>query len=152
MKRIIGPVGLSTVSLWVLPSYTPKGYTIALEPLDDPKLLVSVSATIRLNRPFNALPITLPGEAWPVDPDRRLRGKTSMITPGDTAAALEDLAVVGGEVARVSEAGHDQLHEAPGATVVGDAVHVAEDGDLFPWHCAESVREARVLLLKCLRR
>ena len=131
-------------------SYTPKGYTIALEPLDDPKLLVST--TIRLNRPFNALPITLPGEAWPVDPDRRLRGKTSMITPGDTAAALEDLAVVGGEVARVSEAGHDQLHEAPGATVVGDAVHVAEDGDLFPWHCAESVREARVLLLKCLRR
>ena len=62
-------------------SYTPKGYTIALEPLDDPKLLVST--TIRLNRPFNALPITLPGEVWRVDPDRRLRGKTSMITPGE---------------------------------------------------------------------
>ncbi|CAE7797449.1 unnamed protein product [Symbiodinium necroappetens] len=82
-------------------SYTPKGYTIALEPLDNPKLLVST--TIRLNRPFNALPITLPGEVWRVDPDRRIRGKTSLLTPGDTDAVEEDLAVVGGEVARVSE-------------------------------------------------
>ena len=111
-------------------SYTPKGYTIALEPLDNPKLLVST--TIRLNRPFNALPITLPGKVWRVDPDRRIRGKTSLLPPGDTHAALEDLAVVGGEVARVSEAGHEQIHEAPVATVVEAAADVADDGDLFP--------------------
>ncbi|CAE7900457.1 unnamed protein product [Symbiodinium microadriaticum] len=59
-------------------------------------------------------------------------GKTSLLPPGDTHAALEDLAVVGGEVARVSEAGHEQIHEAPVATVVEAAADVADDGDLFP--------------------
>ena len=92
-------------------SHTPRGYTIALEPLDEPKLLVST--TIRLNRPFHALPITLPGEIWHVDPERRVRGKQSLLPTQDEDAALDDLAVVGGEVARLSEAAPDHMHEAP---------------------------------------
>ena len=110
MKRIIGPVGLSTVSLWVLPA-TPLRGSLLLWSLLTIRNCWYLQ-TIRLNRPFNALPITLPGEVWRVDPDRRLRGKTSMITPGDRDAALADLVVVGGEVARVSEPERGQLCEA----------------------------------------
>ena len=82
-------------------SYTPKGYTIATEPLDEPKLLVST--TIRLQRPWHALPATLPGEIWQVDPTRRVRRKSSLLEPDLKDTALDDLAVVGGEVARISE-------------------------------------------------
>ena len=114
-------------------SYTPKGYTIATQPLDDPKLLVST--TIRLQRPWQSLPTALPGEIWQVDPTRRVRRKSSLLEPGLKDAALDDLAVVGGEVVRVSSEAPAPVHEVGDSLAAAPAESVqydASDLDLFP--------------------
>ena len=114
-------------------SYTPKGHTIATQPLDDPKLLVST--TIRLQRQWQSLPSALPGEIWQVDPTRRVRRKSSLLEPDLKDAALADLAVVGGEVVRVSSEAPEPVHEVGDSLAAAPAESVqydASDLDLFP--------------------
>ena len=108
-----------------------KATIIATEPLDEPKLLVST--TIRLQRPWHALPAALPGEIWQVDPTRRVRRKSSLLEPDLKDTALDDLAVVGGEVARISE---DNVRK------VGP--DDASDVDLFPPSPSVSLAARRV--------